>query len=157
VDCDRDDRDDEDRDDRVSGCPKDDHRCVDGLTCRADATGALHCSDANRDDDGSTVFAFHDVRRCVSPDLDHSWVGTHQEVNFNKPSEALRHPRNDGYVLVNDANEQPDHGVESPTDDQTMAFYNQDELPFYYDLAENFAISDRYFSSVLGPTFPNRA
>jgi phospholipase C len=38
-----------------------------------------------------------------------------------------------------------------------MGFYNQDDLPFYYDLAQKFAIDDRFFSSVLGPTFPNRS
>jgi phospholipase C len=48
-------------------------------------------------------------------------------------------------------------GVEDPTEDQTMNFYTQNEIPFYYDLAQKFAIGDRYFSSVLGPTFPNRA
>src|SRR5256885_5728275 len=63
----------------------------------------------------------------------------------------------DGFVRVNDATEQIDNGVESPTDDQTMGFYNQNEIPFYYDLAQKFAISDRYFCSVLGPTFPNRS
>ncbi len=35
--------------------------------------------------------------------------------------------------------------------------YNQNDIPFYYDLAQKFAISDRYFASVLGPTFPNRS
>jgi phospholipase C len=62
-----------------------------------------------------------------------------------------------GFVRVNDKTEQLDNGVESPTDDQTMAFYNQSEIPFYYNLAQNFAIDDRYFASVLGPTFPNRS
>jgi phospholipase C len=38
-----------------------------------------------------------------------------------------------------------------------MNFYNQDEIPFYYGLAQSFAISDRFFSSVLGPTFVNRS
>jgi phospholipase C len=38
-----------------------------------------------------------------------------------------------------------------------MNFYTQIEIPFYYDLAQKFAIDYRYFSSVLGPTFPNRA
>jgi phospholipase C len=37
-----------------------------------------------------------------------------------------------------------------------MGFYTQDDLPFYYDLAEKFAIDDRYFASVMGPTLPNR-
>ena len=64
---------------------------------------------------------------------------------------------NNGFVLVNDATEQIDSGAETPTDDQTIGFYDQDDIPFYYDLAEKFVISDRHFSSVLGPTFPNRS
>jgi phospholipase C len=142
---------------REDGCGEDDHRCVDGLDCRADHAGNLHCGNANLDDDGSFVKAFHDPRRCVAPDLDHSWVGTHHEANFRDPNDALSRTRNDGFVLVNDVTEQPDTGGEAPNEDQTMAFYTQDELPFYYDLAESFAISDRYFCSVLGPTFPNRS
>lgn len=58
---------------------------------------------------------------------------------------------------MNDKTEQLDKGVENATEDQTMNFYNQDEIPFYYDLAEKFAIDDRNFASVLGPTFPNRS
>jgi phospholipase C len=38
-----------------------------------------------------------------------------------------------------------------------MGYYDQTDLPFYYGLAQTFAISDRYFSSVIGPTFPNRS
>jgi phospholipase C len=149
---------DRDHDGNDRGCRKDDHRCVDGLTCGTDKAGKLVCFDANRDaDDGRFVMAFHDPRRCVLPDLDHSWLGTHQEINFRRPNRSLGDPRNDGFVRVNDLTEQIDQGVESATEDQTMSFYNQDEIPFYYDLAQQFAISDRYFSSVLGPTFPNRS
>jgi len=50
-----------------------------------------------------------------------------------------------------------DKGVENATEDQTMGFYNQADIPFYYDLATNFAVNDRYFASLLGPTFPNRS
>lgn len=146
-----------DRDDRDGGCRKDDNRCVDGLSCRVDAAGNFTCRNSNLDDDGSTVFAFHDSRRCVAPDLDHGWGGTHQEANFFKPNASLFQTLSDGFVRVNDATEQIDNGVENPTDDQTMGFYNQNEIPFYYDLAQKFAISDRYFCPVLGPTFPNRS
>ncbi|HKD82539.1 MAG TPA: alkaline phosphatase family protein [Candidatus Angelobacter sp.] len=148
---------DGDGDDRNGGCRPEDHSCVDGLTCRVDAAGNFRCSNSNLDDDGSTVFAFHDSRRCVAPDLDHGWTSTHHEANFLDPNGALGHTLSDGFVRVNDVTEQVDKGVENPTDDQTMNFYNQDELPFYYDLAQKFAISDRYFCSVLGPTFPNRS
>jgi phospholipase C len=147
----------EDRDDHDGGCQRNDHSCVDGLTCRVDATGKFTCLNANLDDDGSTVFAFHDTRRCVVPDLDHGWANTHREANFNHANDTLFQGLMDGFVRINDKTEQIDNGVENATDDQTMAFYNQNEIPFYYDLAQKFALNDRYFASVLGPTFPNRS
>jgi phospholipase C len=140
-----------------NGCREQDHACVDGLACRVDSAGNFRCSNANLDDDGSTVFAFHDTRRCVAPDLDHGWTSSHKEGNFLDPNNTLHSSPNDGFVRINDATEQLDNGVESATEDQTMAFYNQSEIPFYYDLAQKFAISDRYFASVIGPTFPNRS
>ena len=141
----------------AQGCQAGDHGCVDGLSCQADGAGNLSCSNSNLDDDGTRVRAFHDASRCVSPDLDHEWVSTHEEANFNNPNGALGGTASDGFVRVNDTTEQVDQGVESPTDDQTMGFYSQDDIPFYYDLAQKFAIDDRFFSSVLGPTFPNRS
>jgi len=38
----------------------------------------------------------------------------------------------------------------------TMGYYNRDDLPYYYGLADAFTICDNYFSSVIGPTDPNR-
>jgi phospholipase C len=37
-----------------------------------------------------------------------------------------------------------------------MGFYDRRTLPFYYGIANEFSIADRYFASVPGPTFPNR-
>jgi phospholipase C len=142
--------------DPEGGCREGDHRCVDGLSCAVKLDGTLSCFNSNQDDNGSQVAAFHDSRRCVVPDLDHSWAGTHEESNFLHPNDTLFRSLSNGFVRVNDKTEQLDNG-ESPTDDQTMAFYNQSEIPFYYNLAQNFAIDDRYFASVLGPTFPNRS
>jgi len=139
-------------------CTPGNHACVDGLSCQRDPiTGAYQCRNFNRDDDSSKVFAFHSRDYCVKTDLDHSWVGTHKEINFAAPNAGLRVSPNDGFVLVNDASNQPDNGVESPMDDATMSFYNEEDLGFYYALAETFALSDRHFSAVLGPTFPNRS
>jgi len=139
------------------GCRPNDHSCVDGLTCKAAGNGTLSCSNFNVDADGSKVFTFHNTNRCVKPDLDHGWVGSHIEANFADPNAALRRFRGDGFVRRNDQTEQIDNGNESPSEDETMGFYTEAELPFYYDLAQKFAISDRHFCSVLGPTFPNRS
>jgi len=144
---------------RRGPCDADDHACVDGLSCTRDPiTGTYLCRNANRDDgQNKKVTAFHSTDYCVKTDLDHSWVGTHKEVNFFEPNAGPRLSANDGFVFVNDLSNQPDNLVETPTDDQTMGFYNEDDLGFYYDLANAFALSDRHFSSVLGPTFPNRS
>jgi phospholipase C len=145
-------------DDDERGCRPNDHRCVDGLLCVAeDTSGNPICFNTNADEDGSLVRSFHDTRRCVAPDLDHSWPGAHEEANLREPNEALAESPNDGFVAVNDRTEQLDNGVETAVEDQTMNFYDQNEIPFYYDLAGKFAIDDRYFCSVLGPTFPNRS
>jgi phospholipase C len=139
-------------------CFPGDHKCVDGLVCFVDQTGNYHCGNWNPDADNNNdpVFAFHDPTRCTIPDLDHSWVGTHKEMNFEFPNFTRLFTLSDGFVNVNDVTEQIDT-TESPTEDETIGFYNQNDLPFYYDLAGKFALSDRYFSAVLGPTFPNRS
>ena len=37
-----------------------------------------------------------------------------------------------------------------------MGYWSEDDLPFYYGLARTFPLADHWFSSCLGPTFPNR-
>jgi len=102
-------------------CLASDHQCVDGLSCMVNLDGSLVCSNSNLDDDGSTVVAFHDPKRCVVPDLDHSWFGTHREANFLNPNKTLASFLSDGFVRVNDATEQIDNGVENPTEDKRLA------------------------------------
>ncbi|MBV9182568.1 MAG: hypothetical protein JO356_14750 [Acidobacteria bacterium] len=138
-------------------CVDEDHQCVNGLSCTVDAVGNLNCSNSNVDDNARAVSAFHELSRCVRPDLDHSWVGAHKEGNFARPNKTLLSFPADGFIRVNDLTEQVDGGVENSTEDQTIGYYNQSDIPFYYDLAQKFAISDHYFASLLGPTFPNRS
>jgi phospholipase C len=89
-------------------CAPSDHSCVDGLSCTGNAKSGYRCTNSNLDDDGSTVFPFHATDFCVNTDVNHSWVGTHQEINFNNPNDGLVSSPNDGFVLVNDATNQPD-------------------------------------------------
>ncbi len=37
-----------------------------------------------------------------------------------------------------------------------MGYWTEEDLPFYYGLARTFPLADHWFSSCLGPTFPNR-
>jgi len=38
----------------------------------------------------------------------------------------------------------------------SVGYYDDRQIPFYWSLARNFTLADRYFSSMLGPTDPNR-
>jgi phospholipase C len=58
--------------------------------------------------------------------------------------------RNDGFAAaVAEALTGADPGL-------AMGYWTEDDLPFYYGLARTFPLCDRWFSSCLGPTFPNR-
>jgi phospholipase C len=129
-------------------CASSDHACVDSLTCTS-SSGQLTCTNSNLDEDGRYVAAYHATTRCANPNPDHSWVGTHYEANWMHPNSALQSPLENGFLLQNE--------LSAPNDVETMSYYDQTDLPFYYNLAENFAISDRNFCSVLAPTFPNRS
>jgi phospholipase C len=51
-------------------------------------------------------------------------------------------------------------GVRGFSDPNTLSqftgYYTREDLPFYYALADAFTVCDSYFSSVIGPTDPNR-
>jgi phospholipase C len=57
---------------------------------------------------------------------------------------------NDGFVRSVEITE-PKADAAEP-----MTYWSEKDLPFYYGLARTFPVADRWFSSCLGPTFPNR-
>jgi phospholipase C len=94
-----------------------------------------YTDDTNPDTNGQPVMRYHETHYCV-PDPAHSWNASHTQWNDGA---------NTGFMRAR-ANNDP-----SP-----MGFHDESDLPFYYALARTFAISDRHFSSLLGPTWPNR-
>ncbi len=124
-------------------CSLTDHSCVDGLQCAVTA-GALKCSNRNQSSTGAWIRSYHAGSRCTNPDLDHSWLGAHLGLNFGHPNTSLANPLSNGFVRDNQDDPEP------------MSYFDQTDIPFYYGLAEKFAMSDRQFAAVVGPTIPNR-
>ncbi len=93
----------------------------------------------NPDPSGAAVPWHHESAYCVE-DTDHGWSASHEQWNNG---------RNDGFATSNASSG-------DPTGQRALGYYEQSDLPFYYDLASTFAMSDRYFCSLLGPTYPNR-
>jgi phospholipase C len=50
----------------------------------------------------------------------------------------------------------PEQAVPKGDKTAAMAYWTDQDLPFYHGLARTFPLADRWFSSCLGPTFPNR-
>jgi phospholipase C len=89
---------------------------------------------------GPPIHPFLTTNPCTTADLNHGWDGTHNEIDGGGM---------DGFTAQN-------LDPSDPTGSRTMGYYDQTTLPFYYGIANEFSIADRYFASVPGPTFPNR-
>ena len=94
---------------------------------------------SNKDRSGAAVKPYHAATTCISPDPPHGWTPMHNKWNAGKM---------DSFVTESDSATNNGHFV--------MAYYDKSDIPFYNFLGKTFAISDRYFPSVLGPTWPNR-
>jgi phospholipase C len=75
-------------------------------------------------------------------DLTHDWGPMHLCWNDG---------RMDSWVKVHTSSTyEGAHGA------MTMGYYEREDLPFYYALADAFTLCDAYHCSILGPTHPNR-
>lgn len=90
------------------------------------------------------LLPFHLNTRSTSaqaiPSTSHAWAVQHQAWNGGKMDRWLpAHRKADG--------------VNGP---YVMGYYTREDIPFQFALAETFTICDNYYSSVFGPTWPNR-
>jgi phospholipase C len=68
-----------------------------------------------------------------TPDIGHGWTAMHAEYDAG----AM-----DGFYTTD--------GIDA------MGYYTARQLPYYYGLFEEFTLCTNYFSSMMGPTWPNR-
>jgi hypothetical protein len=84
--------------------------------------------------DGSPVLSYRAASVCqANVAISQNWVVSH--ASWNKG-------RNDGFVTAK--------GIDS------MAYFTEEDLPFYYSLARTFPLCDRWFASTMAQTDPNR-
>jgi phospholipase C len=69
----------------------------------------------------------------IAGDLSHAWSVAHVDYDNGKM---------DGFVI----------GEKSIN---TMGYYNRNDIPYYWDYADNYVLDDNFFSSLMGPSFPN--
>ncbi|HEY0565017.1 MAG TPA: alkaline phosphatase family protein [Terriglobales bacterium] len=96
---------------------------------------------------GGTYHPYHIATVCTEQ-LSPSWDESHRDVN----KQANGTYKMDGFMLTAKSG----GIVNDPRGLHAMGYYTQAELPYYYELAAQFATSDRFFSSELANTVPNR-
>lgn len=89
----------------------------------------------NPDASGADVAPFHTDEYCIE-DVAHSWTAVWNQYADGAMS---------GFVQTSE-----------PEGARAMGYLTEADLPFYYALYRTFAMSDRHFCSMLGPTWPNR-
>jgi phospholipase C len=77
----------------------------------------------------------HDTKGCANADPDHTYQGGREQLNGGSMDGFLRSGANDTFAI---------------------GYYRERDRPFLGALARNYTTLDRYFCSILGPTFPNR-
>ncbi len=103
----------------------------------------------NLDNSGMPVYPTRDTALCFV-DTAHGWDEVHLQVNGGKM---------DGFFSTNDQ----DHDTSIMGGSMNMisgtrglTYYEAEDLPLYYWIANNFSIADHYHSALQGPTWPNR-
>ena len=102
-------------------------------------------------DGGTTVAPYVHAPHLCTLDTNHEWDGTH--LSWADGGMTGFAQQNEGWSakdLPNGADPTLASGA------RAMFYYDQTDIPFYYTLAQNFAIADHYHASVLGPTYVNR-
>ena len=91
---------------------------------------------------GQLVHPYHYQTVCTE-NLSPSWNESHNDVDGGKMDQFLLMTKSVPSTI-------------DPTGTRAMGYYDQTDLPAYYDAGARFATSDRFFSPLLANTIPNR-
>jgi phospholipase C len=98
-----------------------------------------------------TVQATAAAQAELDPDPDHSWPGTNVQIFGNEQGVDDGSPKMKGFVKCYFSKRQDvDHSH------NIMNCFSPDNLPVLTYLAQQYAVCDRWFASLPGPTVPNR-
>ncbi len=129
----------------------------DGNTYAVDGIDDKLTTISNEDDEGQSFSLFKLQSTCVD-DMTSAWLESYGDVNRYDFS-ANRPTLMDGFVHTAEGFAKSGSGDGSFTDlvgKRAMGYYDQGILNYYYYMASQFAISDRWFSPVSSKSTPNR-
>jgi phospholipase C len=129
----------------------------DGVTYNVDGIDDKLTQFANKDDEGQSFNLFKFKSACVD-DMSSAWLESYGDVNPFDFS-AARPILMDGFVHTAEGFAKSGSGNGPYTDFvgmRAMGYYDQSLINYYYFMASEFALSDRWFSPVASKSTPNR-
>jgi len=116
----------------------------------------------NEDDEGTYYYLYKFRTTCIDDDSS-AWLSSYGDIN--RYNFATTRPiKMDGFVHT--AEGFAKYCVKSPSScsgtftdtsgERAMGYYDQDYLNYYYYIASQFAVSDRWFSPIASNSIPNR-
>jgi phospholipase C len=133
--------------DHMLGCLDAKHPNIDGLKGASpipDSTGAM-----------VAIQQLAEFRGQLLPDPHHDFASVDYQL-FNGDTSARRTPTMDGFIRIYQKQQQPD----VPSSHNVALAFSEDganNLPVLHGLATGFAVFNRWFASIPGPTLCNRA
>jgi phospholipase C len=114
----------------------------------------LNGCELNRDSTGGMAVVSRDARYSGDLTLDpgHSLIDTLSQLYSDPMTPVGQAPTMDGFVRSYEEKTRDPQAAR-----RIMKCFSPEKLPVLTSLAQQFAICDRWFTSVPGPTFPNRA
>ena len=107
---------------------------------------------------GKSVKPYHYSTVCTE-NLSPAWNESHYDAHILPDQNAYMDADPSTHTFKMDRFTQTTRSVEQkfdPDGTRPMGYYDERDLPFYYELATQFATSDKFFSSLLANTNPNR-
>ena len=89
--------------------------------------------DALAADASNPTSPFHLASQSIGQDLSHAFSVAHAAYDNGKM---------DAFVSAEKSN-------------LTMGYYDRSDIPYYWDYADHYVLDDNFFSSLMGPSFPN--
>jgi phospholipase C len=133
----------------------------DGVTYTVDGIDDKLGKISNEDDEGNSYKLFPFTSTCIDDDSS-DWLASYGDINrydflMTRPilMDGFVHTA-EGYAKSCVASGTCGGNYSDTTGERAMGYYDQSFLNYYYYMASQFAVSDRWFSPVASKSIPNR-
>jgi phospholipase C len=104
---------------------------------------------------GKLVRPYHYKTTCTEG-ITFAWNESHSDMDLQPPATFMDSSFSSARFLMDQFAQTVNLTTKDPDGTRQMGYYDETDLPYYYELATQFATSDRWYSAIPSNTIPNR-